>query len=382
NPHFASVFFTNFTADSSDVISINNPSSYRVRISDENGHASMVNGFDLLLNHWLPMPMYEKIAGGGSLDTPTGWCRVRIEPIGEGSKKGNIRFRLNWIFDTTTAESPESKELPYFYEDEEVEKKFAICNNAYQLIQFLSTDSDTFSGFSDYIASLLHVQPDDSLKYLAYYIYIINFLRLSGGAPEITLHKPDTRKDVPVDLVLDIGNSRTCGVLFEEGDFTRAMMLGLRDLSHPERVYSEPFDMRFAFRKPDLGNDIVTDEETFIWNSFVRLGREASSLIYHTTSNSGLSNTISNHSSPKRYLWDSEPFDGKWECIVTAEDPAHVALAPNVYIPGLTPLFTHDGHYIGRIPESEREFDDNPPAYSRSSLMTFVLIEIFQHALS
>ena len=382
-PDFTAAFFTNYKADDEELITINNLYSMRVRQAGENGRSVNVNAFDLLMNRWLPMPMFERIPGGATIDKPYGWCRVRIEPLGEGSKKGSVRYRLNWAFDTTTATDPESTLLPYFYEAEEDTKEFALCNYAYSLIKFLSTDSDTFSGFSDYIASLLGIDPEeDGDKYIAYYIYFINYLRLSGAAPEVKLHNPPKEKDIPVDLVLDIGNSRTCGVLFEEGDFTRAMMLGLRDLTHPERVYSEPFDMRLAFRKPDLGNDIVTGANIFNWRSFVRLGREAGNLIYRTLEEPGLSQTATNNSSPKRYLWDKEPFDGKWECVITTDDPSHLALAPNVYIPELSELFTHDGRYVGRIPEEERDFDDEAPAYSRSALMTFVLIEIFQHAIA
>lgn len=71
---------------------------------------------------------------------------------------------------------------------------------------------------------------------------------------------------MPVDLVLDIGNSRTCGVLFEEGDFTKSKMLELRNLSKPWISYeNKSFDMRIAFRKADFGNDIVLDEDIFQW---------------------------------------------------------------------------------------------------------------------
>lgn len=380
---FNPTFYTSFRSDDPALVSINNPGAFRVKVTNADGRAEMVPAFDLILNKWLPMPMFEKIPGGRTLDTPTGWCRLRIEPLGEGSKKGMMRYRLNWAFDTRTSDDPLNPLRPYFYEDEEDSKEFALANYSYSLLSFLSTDTDGFSGFSDYVSSLLGIDPEkDGNKYLAWYIYLVNFLRLTAEAPEIKLHNPPKEKNIPVDLVLDIGNSRTCGVLFEEGDFTRAMMLGLRDLTHPEKIYSEPFDMRLAFRRPDLGNDINTGDNLFNWRSFVRLGREAGNLIYRTLEEEGLSQRATNYSSPKRYLWDDTVFDGKWECIVTENDPSSVALSPNVYVPELSPLFTHEGKYVGNIPEEEREFDDNPPAYSRSSLMTFVLIEIFQHALS
>lgn len=375
--------FSNYTADSPEFISINNIGAYRVRVQQANGQALPTEAFSLLLGHWLPMPMFEVNAAGTTIGMPTGWCRVRIEDIGEGSQKGTRRYRLIWAFDTRTADDPLSSLRPYFYEEEEDSKVFKLCNYAYSLINFLSTDADTFSGFSDYLASLLGIEPaKEGYKYLAYYIYLVNYIRLSGGAPEVTLHNPPADKDIPVDLVLDIGNSRTCGVLFEEGDFTRAVMLGLRDLTHPERIYAEPFDMRLAFRKPDLGNDINTGEYMFNWRSFVRLGREAGHLIYRTLEDEGLSRRTTNYSSPKRYLWDEAPFDGIWEFLTTDSDSSNVRLSQNVYIPELSDLFGPSGEYLGNIPEEERPFASEQPAYSRSSLMTFVFIEIFQHAIS
>ena len=88
----------------------------------------------------------------------------------------------------------------------------------------------------------------------------MNFIRLSGGAPDVTLHD-NKRRDIFVDLVLDIGNSRTCGILFEEGDFARGKMLELRDLSLPWISYeNKTYDMRVVFRKADFGNDIILVE--------------------------------------------------------------------------------------------------------------------------
>ena len=58
-------------------------------------------------------------------------------------------------------------------------------------------------------------------------------------------------KPVDVSLVLDIGNSRTCGILIErlptaltKATLGDAMLLRLRDLARPHLTYSEAFESR------------------------------------------------------------------------------------------------------------------------------------------
>ena len=62
-----------------------------------------------------------------------------------------------------------------------------------------------------------------------------------------------------VDMVIDIGNSRTTALLIEDNsNFNQVRPLSLVDLTNPIhstedgasiRSYNEPFDMRLAFRK-------------------------------------------------------------------------------------------------------------------------------------
>ena len=176
--------------------------------------------------------------------------------------------------------------------------------------------------------------------------------------------------------MLDIGNSRTCGVLFEEGDFTKAAMLEIRDLSDPSITYEKSYDMRLAFRKADFGNAIVLDDGTFEWKSLVRIGDEAKRLVYRSLEEDGLSERTTNYSSPKRYLWDHKPYDGRWEFLTTVDDPYNIRLSDNIYVPGLSDLFDSTGNYVG----PDRTPTPTEANYSRSSLMTFVLIEILQQA--
>ncbi len=339
-----------------------------------------IPAFELLLGHWLPMPMFE-MQHGVTTDVPYAWCRVKIERIGEGSESGKSRYRLIWAFDTRTSKDPLAVYRPAFpYEDID-RMEFGLCNRVSNMIQFMSPNG-SFTVFSHYIAQLLGLDPAaNGYKYIGFYIYLINYIRLIGGAPEVTLYQCPQKRNIPVDLVLDIGNSRTCGLLFEDGDFTRAAMLALRDLSEPNKIYERPFDMRLVFRQADFGGDIVIEEEDmFRYPSLVRVGDEARKLVYLSVENDGLWTSTTNYSSPKRYLWDKQLFKHRWEFLRTASDPLYIRDAESVYLPGLSDLFDAAGEYI-RDPFSMVENTDGHTHYSRSSLMTFVLIEILQQAL-
>jgi hypothetical protein len=62
---------------------------------------------------------------------------------------------------------------------------------------------------------------------------------------------------INVDLVLDIGNSRTCGVLVEESQdapsLNNSQVLALRDLSRRSSTYARPFESRVEFAVGSFG---------------------------------------------------------------------------------------------------------------------------------
>ena len=177
-------------------------------------------------------------------------------------------------------------------------------------------------------------------------------------------------------MVLDIGNSRTCGVLFENGSFELGKMLEIRDLSKPWITYDTSFDMRVALRNADFGSEIrFEDESLFKWNSILRVGEEAKHLMYSARANDGLQELTTNYSSPKRYLWDKQEFAGRWDFRITEDDPINVRSNASVYIKDLTVWFDRSGHFDG---QKHPGGDGNK--YSRSSLMTFAFVEIFQQA--
>lgn len=337
-----------------------------------------VAAFELILGKWLPMPMFE-MQHGVSGDVPYAWCRVKIDRV-ESREDGLGRYRFTWAFDTRTSDDDMSMFRPTFPAEGIDRMEFGLCNRVSNLILFMSPAAG-FSVFSQYLAQLLGLDASKSnYRYIGFYIYLANFIRLAGAAPEVTLHRCPASREIPVDFVLDIGNSRTCGLLFENGDFTKAAMLALRDLSEPHRTYEHPFDMRLVFRQADFANDIVIEEEDmFRYPSMVRVGDEAKRLVYRSVEDEGLWASTTNYSSPKRYLWDTDFYKQKWEFLTSDTDPLYIREAQNIYIPGLSDLFDAKGDFI-RDPFSFAEPTDGHTHYSRASLMTFVMIEILQQA--
>lgn len=333
---------------------------------------------DAIENQWLPMPMFETDSQGNSLFGPTGWCRMKLVPV---SKAKNVRsYHIVWAFDTTSVKNDLSGIKPFFYEGE-AEKVYSISKDASLLFNFFSSAPIDCSWVDDYMVTLIHGHRDNSIiedadghsthfRYIAYYITLITYLQKLGMTPDVTLYT-DEEDARSVDLVLDIGNSRTCGVLFEDADFTKVDMLQLQDLSEPWKVYKKPFDMRLAFHHCKFGEMEIPDQ--FSWQSFLRVGDEAIKLIYKSRPANGVAQKTTNYSSPKRYLWDSEQFDGQWD-FLTVDDEENSSLNHYINIKGLSEQFDSDGTL--RQSKSGGIFS----SFSRRSLMTFVMIEIFQQA--
>ncbi|MBQ9406666.1 MAG: virulence factor SrfB [Desulfovibrio sp.] len=126
----------------------------------------------------------------------------------------------------------------------------------------------------------------------------------------------DSANFINVDLVLDIGNSRTTGILVEhlpddssESRLLNSYRLQLRDISRPHLRHSEPFETRVEFSKTEFGLSEYSDrserENAFAWASPIRTGPEATRLAGMSVNAEGASGM----SSPKRYLWDQEERD-------------------------------------------------------------------------
>src|SRR3546814_18756959 len=102
------------------------------------------------------------------------------------------------------------------------------------------------------------------MLHLAAYRGDRGWLQSAGVLPSIVVVDRATEghtAPIDVDLGLDLGNSRTCGLLVEVdpgdigSDITKAVSLALRDLSLPVNVYGEPFSSRIEFSRASFGRD-------------------------------------------------------------------------------------------------------------------------------
>jgi hypothetical protein len=333
-------------------------------------------------NNWFPMPFFQ-LNGKRSEFGPTNWCRFKLIPIGQ---EGKIKkYNLLLAFDTKTVymeegfEDEDLQETPIFTNTAKTSKSYSLCNTEEGLIGFCS-DEKNCGWVEKYILKHFHNVDNindkklemPKMKYLANFIFINRFIQQFGNLPTITLFSNQNVAYGNVDLVVDIGNSRTCAVLFDNSDFTKLSPLELQDFSLPTvdgrlNKYLDPFDMRLAFRKADFGGNFgLTNSRQFVFPSMIRLGKEANILIHKATNmNTGAEKT-STFSSPKRYLWDNKTQKQEWEFVQLEGETAQP-----IYIEGISEQLNEDGS-LGNGSIINR--------YSRKALMTFSFLEILAQA--
>ncbi len=264
-------------------------------------------------NEWLPFPFFELNSQNKTSFGPINWCRIRFSKI--QSSNTNVQdYEAVIAFDTRSIYIDdnvvdEDRETPVFSSDFEKYKSYGLCDNEFQLIDFCS-ENYKCDWVNKHILKLIH-QTDKvdalrapKLRYLTSYIFLIHHLQKVANVPNLRLYRDREVQWSNVDIAIDIGNSKTSAILFDEGDFTKVRSLELQDLSNPQKTYCDPFDMRLAFHKANFGNFGIVDSRQFVFPSFVRLGKEGGDLIYKAKNeNSGKERTTT-FSSPKRFLWD------------------------------------------------------------------------------
>ncbi len=363
---------------------------------------SMEDTLKLLDGVWLPIPFLRSQSSNSFCEGPTTWSRARIVATSEQANMGQTTHRLTLAFDTNLFDDIEDMQyLAPTISDVESGESFGLSgpsNGMEWFVELIWVDAWLKEIFQENANKCLGLLPDDINEQLATFTHhghYLNFLSLIEDkfkVPEIKILSnitPDKNvrtqqvNSIGVDLVLDIGNSRTCGILIEShpqgsDNLMNRYELMLRDLSHPEQCYTEPFESRLEFSQAILGKEHLACDagrgNAFTWPTIARVGPEATRLASQRRGTEGSTGV----SSPKRYLWDEERFEPGWRFNI-AYDKSDIE--PRATAAPFSNLINEIGEPLFRLPEDE-QLPVFVPHYSRSSLMTFMLSEVLVQALT
>lgn len=346
------------------------------------------NKFEFFENKWLPAPYFFRRTPKRFRFGPVNWTRFKLVP--QKGVKGEKDYDIVIAIDTRAGyTNNEYNEFPVFPDQFAESMNFDLCDNEFFLMDYCSSGQN-WSYIDEYLFKLIYPTLNNvsqihgtgihRMSYVASYIFLVNYFAQNHLFPQIQLYKDSDVAIKNVDMVIDIGNSKTTALLIEDNKFTQSAPLTLVDytdlLADDEEScfvnsYNEPFDMRLAFRKVDFGSFGIKDSLQFVYPSFVRLGEEANTLIHRATDGDDIIESLSTYSSPKRYLWDSKPSKQEWQfLLLPGEETSHI-----LNIKGLSNQICSDGQLDTTGQQGGRSFH-----YSRRSLMTFAFLEMLVQA--
>lgn len=349
-----------------------------------NDRESKLTAFE---NQWLPLPYFFKRTERKFRFGPHNWARFKM--IRRKEEEGVIYYDVILAFDTRTRyESDDYNECPVFPDNFCTEINLALCSNEFFVMDYCSPN-EKWSYINDHLFKLAHpnltnisqlIGNHRRTAYIATYCHLISYLASKELFPEVTLYKDIDVETKDIDMVVDIGNSRTTALLIEDNsNFNQVRKLQLIDYSNllefnedgtNLKIYSDPFDMRIVFRRVDFGNFGIKNSSQFVYPSLVRLGKEANHLIHLATDNTGEEETLSTYSSPKRYLWDAKPGKEEWRFLALPGEEVD----PILNLKGITNQLQSDGK-LDKKGQGGITFH-----YSRRSLMTFAFLEMLAQA--
>lgn len=366
----------------------------------------------MLEQAWIPLPLLREELGGGYFRGPTNWARAYLTRLDRPDRDGN-EYRLVVALDTGLMDFLDDEAyLAPSPGDARNGRTFSLPSRRDPIDWFIRDNwvkDWCLELFKEMVereehkrAGARHVQPltpeelrermEGAHEHVARYKAFLDLLHALDLLPKFKVVDRTTEpRPVPVDvdMVIDLGNSRTCGLLIESepdqlgADITKAVKLQLRDLTRPERVYSDPFESRMEFRRASFGRDHLSlrsgRPDAFAWPTVVRVGPEA----VHLASQRRGSEGATGLSGPKRYLWDDDPREDGWRF---NSEAGHGEQAPVATGVAFTTLINDFGDAVHRIDPGRPGADmlllpSIRALYARRNLMSFVLAEIFLQAL-
>jgi hypothetical protein len=343
---------------------------------------------------WLPLPFLK--VGSGSIG-PSNWVRGQFVKL-DGAN--NCDYRLILAIDTTLAisehgsyTSPVQNDVNMGDADRNTTFKIHSGESliAYSQQEWVSmwVDECYESYCSGLKRKVVQTTRERIFKAKLNYLALIHYLNgkpnksSTPTIPELYFIQVGkaalNKKPKDVDLVLDIGHSRTCGLLIEgdnqnHNNLLNSHKLLLRDLTKPCQIYSDSFETRLEFSKGNFGSEFLSRKSglryprgAFFWPSICRVGSEARHLSFNVPSGHGKTGFLN----PKKYLWDAEASDQPWH-FSSVNNEANKVLKSSKFASYLNA----NGFQSTLISETTTGSD-----YSRSSMMMFFISEIVFQAI-
>ncbi len=377
------------------------------------------------LNKWIPVPVLRirndrGVAGEEKYDPgPSAWARMRVVELETPDPSDGFTHRMQLALDTMLMQGEQDFQyLAPDHLDAEKSRDFRFVSDPGRMDWFLrrlEADGDgemldLQKWVSDWLEELFmaHKRAErpgrrvtreglaHKFEHWARFLACLRLVDHAVNIPKIrlanTVGEREAITPVEVDLVLDVGNSRTCGILIERfpgetrADLARSFPLEIRDLSRPEFHYAGLFESRVEFCEHRMGDERFASRSGrrngFLWPSFVRIGPEALRLVAGEEG----TETASGLSSPKRYLWDDRPVQQDWR-FHHHSDPANLPKSLRAAMRHMNEA----GEVLEQVKADEAarlrprgKTSLTPairPRFARSSLFGFMLAEIIAHAL-
>lgn len=357
-------------------------------------YAKTVSDFD---GHWLPAPIFKASGQNNGTTTyepgPTTWARMRIDVIQwdqDTPVKIALQFAIDTVVDMTVG--PERRSQVYYAPnkaDVESESRFDFVSNIEEMGWFLQAIEEDENGkpydpqewVTNWIERVLRAKfptkRQKSAFYWARYLTLVEIIQnvklkfclinnLKDSAP---------RSQIDTNFVLDLGNSRTCGILLEKHDGRQsniqdALSFKIRNFSRSTESAGGLLDSRVELCKADFGFDDIAKQSgrksAFVWPSPVRLGSEALNLQRMRSHGQGPSGL----SSAKRYIWDQSPTPIPWEFNKSKSDGYNL-------IEEITRMHVSEEGNFKKSPLIPLQQN----TFSRSTFMMFMIAELIAQAL-
>ena len=203
---------------------------------------------------WIPIPFFKKNNINDDQFGPTDWVRLYFE------KTSEEKIKIVILVDTTTSDDPNNTISPFISENPN-ENIYSISANDTMVLSYLDSLKNC-QWVEDYISRLFYSANAEIetpfLKHIANYLFFIRVLRTVENLPQIHLLS-DKAGVIDVDLVIDVGNSNTCALLFENPsdknfDFNTVKKLEIQDFDNPLLSYVQSFSTRVVFKEANFGS--------------------------------------------------------------------------------------------------------------------------------